>query len=399
MSSRLLSHSLDIQRLVAEGYEIEIRSGHLLLHNVPYVKSDHAVGRGTLVSSLTLAGDRTAPPDNHVAYWAGDFPSDAGGTRMDSLGYVGQAHDVDESLRAQHTLSRRPQPGGAYADYHSKMTTYVAIIEAQAQRLDATATSRTRAPVRLAASQSVFHYTDTATARAGIGPINARLAGERVAIVGVGGTGSYILDLVAKTPVEEIHLFDSDWFLTHNAFRSPGAPSVDELEVAPKKVAWLDGIYSRMRRGIVPHDCNLDASNVHQLDRMNFVFLSMEGGPDKLAVVEHLLAQRIPFIDVGMGLVSTGDSLSGTARVSLRTPNRPAPLEKIPTGPAGPAEYDQNIQIADINSLNAALAVIRWKKEKGFFVDFGFEVSMAYSIATNTIVNVEVRSENGDAPH
>lgn len=43
---------------------------------------------------------------------------------------------------------------------------------------------------------------------------------ERVAIVGVGGTGSYILDMVAKTWVREIHLFDSDRFLQYNAFRS-----------------------------------------------------------------------------------------------------------------------------------------------------------------------------------
>jgi hypothetical protein len=37
---------------------------------------------------------------------------------------------------------------------------------------------------------------------------------------GLGGTGSYILDLVSKTPVNEILLFDSDDFLQHNAFRS-----------------------------------------------------------------------------------------------------------------------------------------------------------------------------------
>ena len=55
--------------------------------------------------------------------------------------------------------------------------------------------------------------------------------------MGLGGTGSYVLDLVAKTPVWEIHLFDGDAFLQHNAFRSPGAPSLDELEAQPPKAA------------------------------------------------------------------------------------------------------------------------------------------------------------------
>ena len=71
-------------------------------------------------------------------------------------------------------------------------------------------------------------------------------AGERVAIVGLGGTGSYVLDFVAKTPVQEIHLFDGDEFLTHNAFRAPGAASLEALRRKPKKVDYLAAIYSNM---------------------------------------------------------------------------------------------------------------------------------------------------------
>jgi len=54
--------------------------------------------------------------------------------------------------------------------------------------------------------------------------ITRRLELEKVAIIGLGGTGSYILDLVAKTPVKEIHLFDADALLNHNAFRHPARP-------------------------------------------------------------------------------------------------------------------------------------------------------------------------------
>ena len=86
---------------------------------------------------------------------------------------------------------------------------------------------------------SVFNYTETASDRVGIGALTVLLAYERVAIIGLGGTGSYVLDFVAKTPVREIRIIDGDEFLQHNAFRAPGAPSLDELREAPKKVDYL----------------------------------------------------------------------------------------------------------------------------------------------------------------
>ena len=72
----------------------------------------------------------------------------------------------------------------------------------------------------------------------------------------MGGTGSYVLDLVAKTPVPEIHLFDGDRLLNHNAFRSPGAPTLAQLGEKQLKVTYFADIYSRMRRvGVIHADC------------------------------------------------------------------------------------------------------------------------------------------------
>ena len=78
------------------------------------------------------------------------------------------------------------------------------------------------------ADESPFHYADNGVAP-GLVEVTRRLELEKLAIIGLGGTGSYILDLVAKTPVKEIHLFDDDVLLNHNAFRAPGAPSLTEL--------------------------------------------------------------------------------------------------------------------------------------------------------------------------
>lgn len=394
MSSGPLDRSPDLQRLLTDGFDIEIRSGFLLVHDVPYVKPDRTVGLGTLVSTLNLAGDRTAPPETHAAFWVGEFPCDATGHQMD-LGSPGSGREIDSGLRAGHTFSRKPEPESAYADYWQKVTTYVAMIESQAQILDGSATARTRRPARPRGAESVFEYLDTASARAGIGPINSKLASGKIAIVGLGGTGSYVLDLVAKTPADEIHLFDGDFFLTHNAFRSPGAPTLDELDAMPKKATWFAARYSAMRKRIIPHAYDLGPENVAELRGMAFTFVCMDAGPNKSSVVAFLTEERVPYVDVGIGVVNTEGTLAGTVRVTRCTGQKQDHVaRRIPLVGAAPDEYDENIQVADINSLNAALAVIRWKKERGFYSDFGFEQSMVYSIATNTIVNDEFEKED-----
>src|SRR5438034_975841 len=67
-------------------------------------------------------------------------------------------------------------------------------------------------PAVVEAQARVFRYPDMGTTRAGIGAATAKLLADRVAIIGLGGTGSYILDLLAKTPIGEIHLYDGDEF-------------------------------------------------------------------------------------------------------------------------------------------------------------------------------------------
>jgi tRNA A37 threonylcarbamoyladenosine dehydratase len=91
--------------------------------------------------------------------------------------------------------------------------------------------------------------------------------------VGLGGTGSYILDLVAKTPVAEIHLYDGDKFLQHNAFRSPGAVSREELEETPNKADHFAAVYGRMHPGVIAHPVYVDETNAETLRKADFVFL------------------------------------------------------------------------------------------------------------------------------
>jgi len=141
---------------------------------------------------------------------------------------------------------------------------------------------------------SVFLYGDTASSRAEIVAINDRLKQLRIGIVGLGGTGSYVLDFVAKTPVKEIHLFDDDTFDQHNAFRAPGAASGEELSLRSKKVAYHASVYAKMRHGVVPHPTLLTPETAEELRGLDFVFLCMEGS-GKRSVVDKLELLGIPF--------------------------------------------------------------------------------------------------------
>jgi hypothetical protein len=53
-------------------------------------------------------------------------------------------------------------------------------------------------------------------------------------------------------------------------------------------------------------------------------------------------------------------------------------------------DYTTHIQIADLNSLNAVLAVMKWKKMSDFYVDLEQEHHSSYSIGVSKIFNEDV---------
>ena len=265
------------------------------------------------------------------------------------------------------------------------MTTYVNLISVPAERLDRAATARTFAVVGSHDEESVFQYLDTASSRAGIGHITEKLQVASVAIVGLGGTGSYILDLVAKTPVRAIHLFDKDTFGQHNAFRALGAPSIGTLKEASPKARYFQSIYSKMHKHIFAHG-NVDESTIHLLKDMSFVFVAVDHGPTRKLIAEKLEEFDVPFIDVGMELDQENNSINGQLRITASTnPYRQEARSRIPMATIDQDELYSNIQVADLNALNATLAVIRWKKSLEFYTDQRREYSAAYVVGRNSL--------------
>jgi hypothetical protein len=144
-----------------------------------------------------------------------------------------------------------------------------------------------------------------------------------------------------------------------------------------------------MHTGIVPHPFAITADNVDALTELDFVFLCMDAGSAKKAIVEALVEAKVPFIDVGLGVDEVDDKLQGSLRVTTFTPGHAGHLaDRIAlAGAAADADYGRNIQIAELNALNAALAVIRWKKHVGFYADLEHEHHTVYVMSGNEIIN------------
>lgn len=385
MSHALIARSPDLQRLLDEGYEVSIRSGHLVIDSVPYVTPAREVALAALVSDLTLDGDRTGKPKTHVIMFTGEHaPCHASGRQIEAIYHGPINTPIQDELVAKHQFSNKP--AGGYTDYFHKVDTYATIISAPAASIRPDATPKTFRPSE-AHEECPFHYLDTASSRARITSVSSKLEDHRLGIVGLGGGGAYVLDFVAKTPVAQIHLFDFDHFHTHNAFRAPGAPSLETLRQGLTKTAYLHAVYSRMHRHIIPHELKLDGSNVSDLGGLDFVFLCIDDGAAKAPIVDFLEGRGIAFIDIGMGVNIDRDTLGGTLRVTTSTPGMRDHLRKYVSMavPAEDPDYSTNIQIAELNALNAAMAVIRWKKLLGFYRDLIGEHCSTYTINVNQL--------------
>ena len=137
-----------------------------------------------------------------------------------------------------------------------------------------------------------------------------------------------------------------------------------------------------MRTGVVPHAIRLDEANVHLLREFDFIFVCVDKGSVRRVVLNSLKAHDIPFVDVGMGVEVTPDQkLLAVCRTTAGTSGRSAHIEsRVPLADMdGDDAYTQNIQIAELNALNAAFAVIKWKKIVGVYEDADQEHHSTYS--------------------
>ena len=397
MSPRPTVLDPDIQSLQDKGLSVEVVQGHLLVHQVPYVNANRQVQRGIVVTELAGNIGTLGKPGNHQIWFVGEVPCHANGTPIKTLNRTEGPKELWSGFTAQHRFSNKPYGETNFPLTHSaKIRHYLALIAPEAKVVEPEATPYVFEPVVSFDPEQIFNYWDTASTRAGILAVTAKLTHYRVAIVGLGGTGSYVLDLMTKTPVRKIHLFDGDKFEQHSAFRAPGAASIEDIKSRMSKVEYFAAIYARMRKGIHPHPFYLDDENLSELDKFDFVFLCVDKGGVRRILGEFLIARGIPFVDTGMELtvLPEANAILGTCRATLCTAGKSDHFGRCaPQGDApGDDLYRSNIQVADMNMLNAVLAVQLWKKHCTFYLDHWQPHHHTYSIDSASLTRSETRN-------
>lgn len=396
MLKALISLNPDLQHLQQEGFVMEERGGWLIIHHIPYLNNEHLIREGTLLMPLCTSGNRTTRPNDHTAYWVGGRPCDINANPLPSLVNSAVNKPICSGFTANfyfscHAEKEEFPPQGDYPDYYEKVKHYFDIIAAPALNLDSDAWIRFNIGIESTSEETPLRYMDTNASRAGITHLNDKFKRLKIGIIGLGGTGSYLLDLIAKTQVAEIHLYDADEINTHNAFRAPGAMSEVDLSKAPKKVEYYASIYGNMHKGIKTHPVMVNEDNLSCLDTLDYVFLSLDIVSAKQQIASYLIDHGIPFIDSGMGIEQDPNGrLSGMLHIAIGTKSCYNHLPHVMGNTEAEKDlYATDIQIAELNALAAILSVIRWKKMLGFYVDKRQEPYSVYTINYNELDNAE----------
>jgi hypothetical protein len=370
----LANHNDDIRRLIDKGYALRIDSAHLVVRDVPYLDSQRALQWGAIVTKLEFIDKTRVKQQDHQVFFAGQIPYGLDGQPIPNLGggpvnVPLRKADVVVARSFSNKLKDAANNWLDYADFFEKIESYVRVISGPAIERYGANPLTFRVDHDMSGS-SVFKFQDTLTSRAEIGDLAARLKDEVIAIIGLGGTGSFLLDYFVKSPVKEIRGFDGDVYHVHNAYRSPGKLDDTDLGLAKAEVYYRR--YENFRHGIMVHRKYIDSSCADDLRGVTFAFVCVDKGSARAEIFELLISLKIPFIDVGMGLSRVGGPLGGMLRVTYYSADDAANTRDM--GLAELADlpddlYRQNVQIGELNALNACLAVIRYKKLRGFYFD------------------------------
>ncbi|MDI1355768.1 MAG: ThiF family adenylyltransferase [bacterium] len=365
-----MSHNPDIDRLVDKGLSISITGNYLVVQNIFYLDSQKELCKGALISVFT--GTERIQMQDHQMYFCGTHPCFVDGSSITGLGGgpLNPQLKVGE-LIAERSFSHKKTTNGAmrdYLDWYEKVMEYVGLICTPPMDVFGEQASPFKYSEFSDQKDLIFHFRDTLTSRAFISDLAQRFENEVIGIIGLGGTGSYILDFMVKTRVKEIRGFDVDLFYAHNAFRSPGKTLETELEESKAKV--YQERYENFRTGISFCKKNIVEGCEEDLMGCTFVFVSVDKGEARRVIFEILQKLKIPFIDVGMGLNRNNDVIGGQLRTTYFDPENAAKIIAENWAPLtdGPDHvYRRNIQIAELNALNACIAVMKYKKLMGFY--------------------------------
>jgi hypothetical protein len=183
--------------------------------------------------------------------------------------------------------------------------------------------------------------------------------------------------------------------LIEKGYRSPGR--LDAAELGNPKADVYQARYDNFRTGLSIKRKFIDASCSEDIDGMTFAFVCVDKGSSRSGIFDLLISKGIPFIDVGMGLKRKNGALNGMLRATYYSAEdskklREKGLAELVDAPND--EYRTNIQISELNALNACLAIIKFKQVRGFYFEELPLYHLLFEIADLKIVGESKIDEN-----
>ena len=389
MFQQLVNHNDDLRRLVEKGYAVAFDSNCLIVRDIPYLDQNRGLEKGAIVTKLVFANEVKVVQDDHQIFFAGSVPHNIDGTPIPNLA-GGPAQlalsEASSDVVVQRSFSNKPKVTGTFPDFFEKIESYVTIISGPAIELHK-ANPYTFRAVAEVATDPIFKFQDTLTSRAQITDLSAKLEDDVIAVIGLGGTGAYVLDFLVRTRVREIRAFDLDPFYVHNAYRSPGR--VDPTEFCKSKADVYRARYENFRHGLSINTKLIDESCSEDFNEVTFAFVCVDKGSARGKIFDLLISKGIPFIDVGMGLNRKRGALTGMLRTTYYSMENAARLRGKGLAELADApddEYRTNIQISELNALNACHAVIKYKQIRGFYLEEVSDYNLLFDISDTRIV-------------
>lgn len=363
MSKELENHK-ELVELKNRRFSLSWVSGHIVVNDIFYLNEAGELGKGKLAVPLNLiTPEKLGAPKNHQMFWSGSDPYFLTGDKI-PLG-KGSANVDLAGTKYTKNLSNKP-PDKKFESYTELIEHYTYLISGPAMdkfNVD----PLTGAEYDVPEENSAFKIHDTFSAKAEITDLNQFLGKDKIAIVGLGGTGSYVLDFMAKTPVHSIDAFDFDVFEVHNGFRSPGEVVGDDF--GSTKVDVYKRKYDNLKHRLTFHSKKVTGEDDEFFKGITFAFICIDDGESRAKICDMFIRMKIPFIDVGMGIEKENGSLDGLIRTTVFTDeNIDRARSEIPTDKVEEeGAYRVFVQIAELNALNASIAVICYKKFRGFY--------------------------------
>ena len=378
----------DIQRLLDDGHTVIIEGQYIIVEKVPYIAAGPMVSWGAIISAYD---EKEGVKGDHTVWFTGSVPYTAKGESLQHVLIADTNPAVIAGREVQCRMSYKSERADTLDNFYNKLTHYIRKLHSYVQELDPNVSASGTGTLSVRQQRSVFFYPNMAIARAGLDAYDDKLKLSKVAIIGLGGTGSYILDALAKTPVEQIHLYDDDIIDPATVYRMPGALTIEEAHKELRKTDYLKSVYERMRVGVESHPARIDQANVHELNDCQFVFIAVDDGPSRGLIARFLAEKGIPFIDTGIGVdkVPEDAKLLGRVRVSAIDAQNKSLINKLPTADDREEAVYNNIQLAELNAMNAMLAIILYKQKIGFYAEEMPVQTLRYNLSFQSLFRVD----------